>query len=207
MTTSTIHLVHDDLPANVTFPNGMVAIDTETTGLEVKKVKLCLCQVGDGNGNVWLVKFKNDYSAPNLKAVLSNPTLTKLMHFARFDAAILQHNLGINIPNIFCTKIAHRLLNPAATKHNLRTLVETYCGVLLDKGEQMSNWAAPELTDSQKTYAASDVLYLHAIYTKMQDDIAAKGARPLLDAALAFLPARVVMDLTDHPEGDLFAHH
>jgi ribonuclease D len=205
----TITLVEDDLPHGLTFPNGMVAIDTETTGLSLTESKLCLAQIGDGNGNVWLVKFsKGDYAAPNLRKMLEDPRLTKLFHYARFDLAFLQKSLDIKlIPNIFCTKIASKLARATEGKHNLRTLCQLYLGVNLDKTEQMSNWAAPVLTESQQAYAASDVLYLHELHAHLTEALAAQNLNHIMHEALAFLPTRVEMDLRGLPETDLFGHH
>lgn len=199
-------VVQDDLPDGVTFPNGMVAIDTETTGLAVTKDKLCLCQVGDGLGNVWLIQFKNGYEAPNLKALMVNPRVVKLFHFARFDVAILQHNLQVQVAPFFCTKVASKLIYAADARHNLRSLVERYCGVILDKSEQMSDWTVAELSASQQAYAASDVLYLHAIFNTMRDELASKNLNHMMSECLAFLATRVEMDLRGMPEGDVFAH-
>lgn len=205
-----IHLCHHDLPDNLSFPNGMVAIDTETNqSVDPVNAKMLLAQVGDGLGNAWLVKFDgNNYAAPNLKKLLLNPAITKLFHFARFDLAMLQRHLQTGpITSVFCTKIASRLVRPGAGKHNLRTLVIEYAGITLDKGEQMSDWAAPELTESQKAYAASDVLYLHTLHEKLSTELAAKDLTEVNDAALRFLATRVDMDLAGLPEADLFSHH
>ncbi len=207
----TIHLVHDDLPAGLQFPSGMVAIDTETTGLSLVTDKLCLVQVGDGLGQVWLVKFNPvtaTYAAPNLKALLENPRLTKLFHYARFDLAMLQKHLGMgDIGPTFCTKLASKLVRPNASKHNLRALVAEYAGVELDKAEQMSNWAAETLTPSQQAYAASDVIYLHTLTHKLTVQLTEQGLTHAMDQALKFLSTRVALDLRGHPETDLFAHH
>jgi ribonuclease D len=207
-----IMLVHDDLPNTATFPLGAVAIDTETTGLSLATDKLCLVQVGNGQGEIWLIKFDvaggANYAAPNLRAVLENPRLTKLFHYARFDVAMLQKHLGVaDIGPTFCTKIASKLARPHAGKHNLRTLVKEFLEIELDKTEQLSNWAAPELTESQKTYAASDVLYLHALTEKLTAIVAEADLTHALDQALRFLPTRVDMDLRGLPEADLFSHH
>lgn len=209
--TPTITLLHDDLPANLSFPNGMVAIDTETTGLSLVTDKLCLVQVGDGVGNVWLVKFNPataSYAAPNLRAVLENPRLTKLFHFARFDLAMLQKHLNMaDIGPVFCTKIASKLVRPQASKHNLRTLVADYANVMLDKTEQMSDWAAPTLSPSQQAYAASDVLYLHTLAARLSEALTEANLNHAYDQTIRFLHTRVTLDLNGHPEGDLLAHH
>ncbi len=211
--TPTIHLVENDLPNGITFASGAVAIDTETTGLSLETDKLCLVQVGDGEGNAWLVKFdvaggSPNYSAPSLRAVLENPRLTKLFHFARFDLAMLQKHLGLSdIGPVFCSKIASKLVRSNEGKHNLRTLVQQYVGIELDKTEQLSNWAAPELSESQQAYAASDVLYLHILMEKLTAQAAEHNLTHVLDQALRFLPTRVEMDLRGLPESDLFSHH
>lgn len=205
-------LVQNDLPDGIDFEGGMVAVDTETTGLDVRKDTLCLVQVGDGRGNAWLVKFDAaapDYSAPNLRAVLEDPRLVKLFHYARFDVAVLQRALGLGeLGPVLCTKIASRLCRPEDAKHNLRALAEEACGVLLDKGEQMSNWAAPTLTESQQAYAANDVLYLHQIWGHLEEKIKEQGRQHWLAQALRWLPVRVEMDLAGALEDvDIFSHH
>ena len=201
-----ITLVHNDLPAGLTFPDGRAGIDTETTGLSVTADKLCLVQVGDSRGNVWLVKLDADYDAPNLKALLANPDVLKIFHFARFDLAQLQRHLNVRTAPVFCTKIAHKLLHANAKKHNLRALVTQYCDLELDKAEQMSNWAAPELTPAQQKYAALDVFYLPRIWQTMREELQAANKNAWMQAALDYLPTRVDMDLASMPEEDLFEH-
>lgn len=208
-----IQLCPEDLPANLSFPSGMVALDTETTGLSLQTDKLCLVQVGDGQGNVWLVKFdvsqgRTSYTAPNLRALLENPRITKLFHFARFDLAFLQKWLQLpDIHPAFCTKIASKLVRPTEGKHNLRTLCQLYLGVELDKTEQISNWAAPELTESQIAYAASDVLYLHQLHAILSEKLAEQNLNAIMQQSLNFLAARVELDMRGLPEGDLFSHN
>jgi ribonuclease D len=203
-----ITLCHNDLPAGLEFRTGMVAIDTETTGLSLQTDRLCLAQVGDGLGNVWLVKFDgHDYAAPNLRAVLEDPRLTKLFHFARFDLAMLQKWLGVpEIHPVFCTKIASKLTQPGPGKHNLRTLCQQFLGVELDKTEQISNWAADVLTESQMHYAASDVLYLHQLTVILMDKLTEQSLNLIMHNALNFLTSRVDLDLRGYPETDLFSH-
>ena len=208
-----ITVCQNDLPAGLTFPSGMVAIDTESTGLNVRADPLCLVQVGDGEGRAWLIQFPrrgqpDAYAAPNLRAVLENPRLTKLFHYARYDLAQLQRNLDLpEITPIFCTKLASKLLRPDEGKHNLRTLVQRYAGVTLDKTEQMSDWTVPELSASQQAYAASDVLYLHQLYAGLSVELAEAGLNHTMQAALNFLATRVTLDLAGFPESDLFAHN
>lgn len=204
-----IHVVWNDLPSGLTFPDGRVALDTETNGLDVVHSKLCMCQVGDGQGNAWLVRFDgSDYTAPNLRALIADPALMKIFHYARFDIAMLEGRLGVKMDNVFCTKIASKLVRPKAAKHNLWTLVKDYCGVALDKGAQMSDWSAPELSDVQVAYAANDVLYLHRLHEALSKELADGGLSDIMAAALAWLPQRVQMDIRGLlPEDDLFAHH
>lgn len=197
----------NDLPSGLNFGTA-IAVDTETTGLDVRTVQLCLVQVADGKGNVWLVKFDGtDYSAPNLRKVLEDENVVKLFHFARFDLAMLQRALGIPlVAPSFCTKIASKLLRQDTARHNLRTLVKDYLDVTLDKTEQLSDWTVPVLSESQKHYAASDVIHLHALHQKMVAALAEAGLQGVMEKALVFLPARVELDLLGHPENDLFAH-
>jgi ribonuclease D len=211
MSTSSIPSItvcHNDLPAGLSFASGMVAIDTESTGLNVRADPLCLVQVGDGEGRAWLIQFPTqNFAAPNLRAVLENPRLTKLFHFARYDLAMLQRSLGLSdIGPIFCSKIASKLLRPSEGKHNLRTLVQRYAGVTLDKTEQMSDWTVPVLSASQQAYAAADVLYLHQLYAGLSAELAEANLNHTMQAALNFLAMRVALDLAGFPETDLFAH-
>ncbi len=219
LTPPRIHLCENDLPTGLTFSSGMMAIDTETTGLSLSADKLCLIQVGNGEGDAWLVKLTPPHhpdapaiSAPNLRKHLENPRLTKLFHYGRFDIAMLQTHLHIaDIGPLFCTKIASKLARPHEGKHNLRTLVKLYVGAELDKTEQMSDWSAPELTTSQQAYAASDVLYLHELTQKLMAELAEKNLTHVMQQALHFLPTRIELDLRGYAQdtagADLFAHH
>jgi ribonuclease D len=204
-----IMVCQNDLPNGLRFDDGLVAIDTETDGLDVTRVNLWLVQVADSAGNVWLVKFDGtNYTAPNLRSVLENPRLTKLFHYARFDVAMLQRKLGLaDIGPLFCSKIASKLVQPDLPKHNLRTLVQQFCGVELDKTEQLSDWSVPELTKPQKAYAAADVLYLAAIYKGLTKLVAEASLTHALHMALQFLPTRVQLDLAGFDEKtDIFSH-
>jgi ribonuclease D len=165
-----LDLVVGDLPAGINFSKGM-AIDTETLGLNVHRDRLCLVQVGDGNGNVWLVKFNGaeDYAkANNLRAYLGDPAIQKIYHFARFDLSVIEHYLGVGQQNVYCTKTASRLCRTYSDKHGLKSLCVELLGIELDKEQQTSDWGAPMLSEAQKHYAASDVLYLHALRDELE---------------------------------------
>lgn len=206
---SKINLIEsvNDLPEGVTFPNNMVAIDTETQGLNVKRDRLCVCQLSDGEGNVWLVKFDGqDWSAPNLKALLADQNITKIFHYARFDIAVLQHYLGVMSAPIFCTKIASKLVRTYTDRHGLKSLVEEVLGERMDKTEGQSDWSAPTLTEAQKHYAAADVIYLHALKAKLEDRLKQRGFLPIANACFSFLPVRAALDLNGWEEHDIFAH-
>jgi ribonuclease D len=198
----------NDLPADARFPNGMVAIDTETLGLNVRRDRLCLCQLADGAGNVWLVKFDgSNYSAPNLNKLLADPKILKIFHFARFDMAALCNALGTMPAPVYCTKIASRLTRTYTDRHSLKILVEEIVGESLDKNEQSSDWAEPVLTEAQKHYAASDVLYLHALKEALDEKLADRNRRDLAQACFDFLAGRVQLDLAGWDTTDIFAHH
>lgn len=204
-------LTESDLPAGVEFPNGMVAVDTETLGLNVQRDRLCVVQIGDGEGNVWLVKFNTpeDYKkADNLRVVLGDDSLQKLYHFARFDLATIEHYLGVSQRNVYCTKIVSKLTRTYTDKHGLKTLCNELLGIELDKEQQTSDWGAPVLSEAQKHYAASDVLYLHALKEQLDLKLAKRGAdyQMLAQKSFDFLPYRAKLDIMGWPNSDIFAH-
>lgn len=205
MTLNMIESVND-LPAGVTFPDGMVAIDTETLGLNVHRDRLCLAQLADGRGNVWLVKFDGtDYSAPNLRALLADPRVQKLFHFARFDMAVFKHYLGVDVAPVFCTKIASKLTRTYTEKHGLKNLVSELLNVTLDKEQQQSDWSL-ELSDAQKKYAANDVIYLHELKLELEKRLKERNRLNTAAACFDFLPTRIELDLLGWDEMDIFAH-
>lgn len=196
----------NDLPADAHFPDG-VAIDTETLGLNIHRDRLCLAQLSDGNGNIWLVKFDGtDYSAPNLKALLEDSNIPKLFHFARFDVAVFKHYLNADVTPVFCTKIASKLTRTYTEKHGLKNLVAEVLGVELDKEQQQSDWSAEVLTEQQKQYAANDVLYLHELRDKLSHKLAERGRTEMAQACFNFLPHRIALDLAGWDEQDIFSH-
>jgi ribonuclease D len=206
MVSPIIKLHKGDLPANVTF-TGSVAIDSETLGLNPHRDRLCLVQLSAGDGNAHLVQFDGrDYSAPNLKKLLADPAVLKIFHFARFDVAVMQKYLGVVTAPIYCTKIASKLVRTYTDRHGLKDLCAELAGVELSKQQQSSDWAAEALSDQQMHYAASDVLYLHAIMAKLDMMLDRDGRRAFAEAAFRFLPARAALDLAGFPEDDIFAH-
>jgi ribonuclease D len=201
-----IHLHKNDLPANISF-GSIVAVDTETMGLNPQRDRLCLIQLSDGKGDAHLVQFEpGKYAAPNLRKLLSDNSVTKLFHFARFDMAALMAYLGVMTGPVYCTKIASRLCRTFTDRHGLKELVKDLAGTEISKQQQTSDWGAAELTKEQLEYAASDVLYLHAIKAKLDEMLVREGRRDVAEACFAFLPVRVALDLAGWPETDIFAH-
>jgi ribonuclease D len=199
-------LYKGDLPAGLSF-GPIVAIDTETMGLNPHRDRLCLVQMSGGDGNAHLVQFaKGQYGAPNLKKLLADPNVLKLFHFGRFDIAMLEHHLGVRCEPVYCTKIAARLTRTFTDRFGLKDLCRDLLGVDLSKQQQTSDWGAEKLTDEQLAYAASDVLHLHALKNKLDALLAREGRTELAQAAFRFLPDRARLDLAGWPEVDIFAH-
>jgi ribonuclease D len=198
-------LHRNDLPADVDL-GPVVAIDTETMGLNPHRDRLCLVQLCGGDGQAHLVQLADGYDAPNLKALLTDPVRLKLFHFARFDIAALQAYLGVVTAPVYCTKIASRLCRTFTDRHGLKDLVRDVVGVEISKQMQSSDWGASSLSPEQMRYAASDVLYLHALRTKLNEMLAREGRTELAAACFAFLPTRAALDLAGWNELDIFAH-
>ena len=203
--TVTVHL--NDLPPDIDFGSS-VAIDTETLGLNPHRDRLCVVQLSAGDGNAHLVQFqKGRYDAPNLKALLANPELLKIFHFGRFDIAVLQHYLGVVTRPVYCTKIAAKLVRTFTDRHGLKDLCRELLGVEISKQQQTSDWGQPVLTPEQLSYAASDVLHLHALKAKLDALLEREGRTGLAQACFAFLPYRAELDLKGwHEDSDVFNH-
>ena len=203
-----IHFHEEDLPADVSFGNGPIAVDTEAMGLNPARDRLCLVQLSDGGGNEHLVRFAKDsnFAAPNLKALLSDPNRLKIYHFARFDVGIMQHYLGIVAAPLYCTRTASRLVRTYTDRHGLKELVKEMLNVDLSKQQQTSDWGAPEINDAQREYAASDVRYLHALKEKLDERLVREGRVQLAQSCFDFLPNRALLDLAGWAEQDIFAH-
>lgn len=203
----TVYLHQEDLPEGA-LGSGPVAVDTETMGLITPRDRLCLVQISDGRGDEHLVRFAagSDYAAPNLRAVLADPDRLKLYHFARFDLAAIKHYIGVMAAPVYCTKTASRLIRTYTDRHGLKELVRELLGQDVSKQQQSSDWGAADLSDAQKDYAASDVRYLHAMRTILDERLAREGRTALAQACFDFLPARAELDLAGWPEIDIFAH-
>ncbi|MEZ5656508.1 MAG: ribonuclease D [Sphingobium sp.] len=203
----TVYFHEEDLPAGV-LAEGPVAIDTETMGLITPRDRLCVVQISDGNGDEHLVRFApgSRYDAPNLKAIVADPARLKLFHFGRFDIAAIQHYLGVLAAPVYCTKIASRLVRTYTDRHGLKELVRELLGQEISKQQQSSDWGAPELSDAQRDYAASDVRYLHALREELDRRLAREGRTELAQACFDFLPHRARLDLAGWPEIDIFSH-
>lgn len=202
-----LHLHQDDLPAGLSFGDA-VAVDTETMGLSLARDRLCLIQLSAGDDQCHLVQFRgSNYNAPNLKAVLGDPKILKLFHFARFDLAIIQRDLGLLCGPVYCTKVASRLVRTFTDKHGLKDLCKDLLGVDISKQMQSSDWGADTLSDEQQRYAASDVLYLHRLRTELDRMLQREGRAGIAAECFKFLPARAALDLLGWDEVDIFAHH
>ena len=206
-----IHLHRDDLPDGLSF-GPVVAIDTETMGLNPHRDRLCLVQLSSGDGQAHCVQIRPPVAGgpgadcPNLKAMLADPGTVKLFHFARFDVAILRHDLGVEVAPVRCTKVAAKLVRTFTDRHGLKDLCRELLGVDLSKQQQTSDWGAPELSPEQLAYAASDVLHLHALWDRLEALLRREGRLELAEACFRFLPTRGALDLLGYEEPDIFAH-
>ena len=202
----TIFFHKNDLPANVNFAKS-VAIDTETMGLNIHRDRLCLLQISGGDGNAHLVQFEqNKYDAPNLKKILNDDSIEKIFHFARFDLASIKYYLKVEIKNIYCTKIASRLVRTYTDSHGLKSICEELLGVEISKKQQSSDWGNGEISEKQLEYAASDVLYLHALKEKLNKMLIRENRFEIFQSCVNFLPTRVELDLQNFSSTDIFAH-
>jgi len=206
-----IQLHRHDLPDGLNLGT-IVAVDTETMGLDPRRDRLCLVQLSAGDGTAHLVQIippslgGRGADCPNLKALLADPGVLKLMHFARFDVAMLRHALGIRVAPVRCTKIAAKLVRTFTDRHGLRDLCKELLGVEISKQQQTSDWGAADLTSEQLAYAASDVLHLHALWAKLEALLVREGRLDLALACFAFLPERAQLDLLGYEAPDIFAH-
>jgi len=208
VTTMTVRLHRGDLP-DLTRYTDQVAIDTETMGLNPHRDRLCVVQLSNGDGSADVVQIPKDHGtdhAPNLKALLTNPKVTKIFHFARFDLAALYNAFGVMPQPVYCTKIASRLCRTYTDRHGLKDLVREVLNIDLSKQQQSSDWGSQSLSEAQLAYAASDVLHLHALRERLDAMLAREGRLGLAQACFEFLPTRAQLDLQGWENEDIFAH-
>jgi ribonuclease D len=202
----TIRFHKGDLPDLLHYGE-RVAIDTETLGLNLHRDRLCLVQLSPGDGNADIVQIApGQSSAPNLTALLSDQRRIKIFHYARFDIAFLFKTFGVMPGRIYCTKIASRLTRTYTDRHGLKDLVKDLLDIDLNKQQQSTDWAADNLTEAQLAYAASDVIYLHALKAELDRRLLRERRAELAEACFHFLPARALLDLAGWAEEDIFAH-
>jgi ribonuclease D len=203
----TIYLHKNDLPDGLDL-GPVVAIDTETMGLDPRRDRLCVVQLSSGNGDAHLVQIaRGQTSAPNLQRLLTDPAVVKLFHFGRFDIAALKNAFGVTTSPVWCTKIASRLIRTFTDRHGLKYLLAELVGVDVSKQQQTSDWGSEELTEAQKEYAASDVLHLHRLKTALEERLSREGRMDLAQRCFDFLPTRAELDLMGWDEpNDLFHH-
>jgi ribonuclease D len=202
----TIRLHRGDLP-DLTRYKDSVAIDTETMGLNPHRDRLCVVQMSNGDGSADVIQIPKDHGdAPNLKALLADPKITKIFHFARFDLAALYNAFGVMPQPVYCTKIASRLTRTYTDRHGLKDLVREVLNIDLSKQQQSSDWGSPGLSEAQLAYAASDVLHLHGLRERLDSMLARENRTELARACFDFLPTRARLDLGGWEAEDIFAH-
>ncbi|WP_339873146.1 ribonuclease D [uncultured Brevundimonas sp.] len=202
----TVYLHEGDLPDSLDL-GPEVAIDSETMGLRLRRDPLCVVQLSSGDGDAHVVRLNRPaYDCPNLKRLMADPAVLKIFHFGRFDIGMVQLHLGVETRPVYCTKIASKLARTYTDRHGLKDVARELAGIDLSKAQQSSDWGAAELSPAQLEYAASDVLYLHAIKAKLDMMLAREGRTELARACFDFLPVRARLDLAGWDEVDIFAH-
>ena len=196
----------NDLPADLQFGDS-IAIDCETMGLNIFRDRLCVIQISSGDGNAHLVQFElGKYDAPNLRKLLSDDKILKIFHFARFDLVAIQYYLKVEVKNIYCTKIASRLVRTYTDSHGLKALCDEILGVDLSKKQQTSDWGNKEITEKQIDYAAADVLYLHKLKIRLDEMLKREKRMEIFEACVKFLPTRAKLDIQGFGSMDIFSH-
>lgn len=196
----------NDLPDNLDL-GPIIAIDTETMGLNPNRDRLCVVQLSSGDGHAHIIQIElGNTTAPNLCRILSNPKQTKLFHFARFDIAVLQNHFGVITLPVYCTKIASKLIRTYTDRHGLKNLLSEMLSIDISKHQQSSDWGTIKLTTAQINYAASDVLYLHRLMEKLDINLQREGRTEIAKACFDFLPTRATLDLAGWPDHDIFSH-
>ena len=201
------HLYEGDLPDGLFAGATALAIDSETMGLRLGRDPLCVVQLSAGDGDAHVLRLNRpDYDAPNLKRLLTDPAITKIFHFGRFDIAMFHLHLGVVTAPVYCTKIASKLARTYTDRHGLKDVSKELIGIDMSKAQQSSDWGAATLSPDQLAYAASDVLHLHALRAKLDEMLVREGRDGLARACFDFLPHRAVLDVRGWDEVDIFAH-
>lgn len=205
-------LFKNDLPSDLLktlLKSKSIAVDTEYMGLDLKKGNLCLVQLSSGDGKAFLVQLnsKKKYNCPNLIKLFINKKVQKIFHYARADMGVIKMNLGIDVKNVFCTKIASKIVRRNAEKHSLQFLVKEICGITLDKESQLSDWTQNKLTDQQLVYAANDVLYLHIVQKYLLKRLKEQKFTKYYNKIIDFLPTIVDLDILGFQNIEIFSHH
>lgn len=204
-TLQSVTLHKGDLPEGLSF-GAIVAVDTEAMGLNPGRDRLCVVQLSAGDGHVHLVQIIPGHDAPQLRALMADRNVLKLLHFARFDMGMIAKHLGVMMAPVYCTKIASRLTRTYTDKHGLKDLVKEVLGIDMSKEQQSSDWGAAELSPEQQRYAASDVLHLHRLKEKLDERLLRETRQQIAAACFNFLPVRATLDLSGWPDEDIFAH-
>jgi len=203
----TIRVHRGDLPDLARYTGPAVAVDTEAMGLDARRDRLCVVQLSPGDGSADVVQIPSGkIDAPNLKRLFGDAKILKIFHFARFDLGMLFNTLGVMPSPVYCTRTASRLVRTYTDKHGLKDISREMLGVDMSKQQQLSDWGAETLTDAQLSYAASDVLHLHALKEKLDGMLAREGRAELAAACFRFLPDRARLDLAGWAAEDIFAH-
>lgn len=202
----TVYLHEGDLPDGLDLGHE-VAVDSETMGLRFRRDPLCVVQLSAGDGDAHIVRLNRPgYDCPNLKRLMADPDVLKIFHFGRFDIGMLELHLGVETRPVYCTKIASKLARTYTDRHGLKDVAREMAGIDLSKAQQSSDWGAPELSQAQLDYAASDVLHLHVIMRRLNEMLVREGRMELAQACFDFLPVRARLDLRGWDETDIFAH-
>jgi len=201
-----VKILKKDLPKNINLGE-VVAVDTETMGLDFSRDRLCLVQLSPGDNKVYIIQIdKESYQAENLKKILEDKKIKKIFQYARFDLAVLKKYLNVEVNNVYCTKIASRIGRTYSDKHGLKDLCKELLNIELSKTMQSSDWGAEELTKEQIQYAASDVLYLHKIKNELDKMLKRENRLEIAEQCFNFLKHRVALDLAGWNNQDIFSH-
>ncbi|MFI4974839.1 MAG: ribonuclease D [Caulobacterales bacterium] len=201
------HLHYGDLPDGVFAGAASVAVDSEAMGLRIGRDPLTIVQLSAGDGQAHIVQLRRPaYDAPNLKRLLTDPSVLKIFHFGRFDIAMFAHHLGVLTGPVYCTKIASRLARTYTDRHGLKDVTKDLLGVDISKTQQSSDWGAEALSQEQIAYAASDVLNLHALKARLDAMLQRERRMALAQACFDFLPHRAALDVAGWEDVDIFAH-